>query len=316
MTNLQKNWPKIWLAIAAVIFISAFAARFFFPMEIYELSNRFELWRAGVHEFHENGLSGLLRDACDPADPEARGCTCVALIHGLGDEPMTWRKLLVAPKKAWSKPVKLYAIAMKRSEEFIPGDRPENYRARVQADTLANALAPICPKWVLVGNSLGGWISAWIALDGKLPVEKLVLVDSAGLRGDASTNTSAGLFLSPTADHVREIFRRIYYKPLQIPEDAWGKITEHFVHADLGDILKAQTEEDFLDGRLQYLRVPTMVVWGAGDHLIPSSLGKEMRSMIPSSIWREIPECGHIPQKECPVSLIQGIDDMLRVGAM
>ena len=49
------------------------------------------------------------------------------------------------------------------------------------AETIGTAVESRCPRWTVAGNSLGGWISAWIALQRPALVERLVLIDAAGL---------------------------------------------------------------------------------------------------------------------------------------
>ena len=93
-----------------------------FPLQAFELNSRMALWLAGVHSFESAGMSGYERNFCDPADPEARGCTCVALIHGLGDDAFTWKKVLTAPSKEWKKPVRIFAFNLPHVTRYLDGD--------------------------------------------------------------------------------------------------------------------------------------------------------------------------------------------------
>lgn len=286
-----------------------------FSLEWRYATNRVRLYLNGVRSFHWENYSGLVKDTCDPHDPEARGCMCVALLHGLGDDASAFQKILVAPKAAWQKPVKLFALEVGRNRQFRDGDAPENYRVRNQASSIGQALAPVCPSWIVVGNSLGGWEAAWIALDHDVKVEKLVLLDAAGTRSGKDTRTLE-LFSKPMRETIDEFMGRLYYKPPKLSERTKARAADMLARSQLGKILQAQTEEDFLDGRVQSLRLPVMVLWGAKDGILPERVGKDLQSQIPGSIWREVPECAHLPAKECPLAVIQAINDMIRLGTM
>ncbi len=52
--------------------------------------------------------------------------------------------------------------------------------------------------------------------------------------------------------------------------------------------------------KLHEIRQPTLVVWGAEDHIFPLEVGRELQEMIPGSSLAVIPEAGHIPQWERP----------------
>jgi pimeloyl-ACP methyl ester carboxylesterase len=299
--------------ILGLVLLIGVVARFAFPIQTVSLWTHLKLWRAGVRSFYVDGISGLVRDHCDPVDPEARGCTCVALIHGLGDQPETWDKLLMAPRKYWAKPVKLYALRVLRNQRYLDDEPAEKYGARAQALQIADALAPLCNQWVIVGNSMGGWEATWIALEGKLRVSKLILLDSVGTRSSAAAARFFGA--DPTVESTKELWKHIYFKAPPIPDDFWPHIVDLVKKERMDKIIAAQKEEDLVDGRLTTLRVPTMVLWGKGDTLVPDTVGQEIHSLIPGSIWRDVPECGHVPERECHLAVIQAINEMLRFGA-
>ena len=81
-------------------------------------------------------------------------------------------------------------------------------------------------------------------------------------------------------------------------------------------MIEAQTDEDYLDGKAASMHRPTLIFWGQADRLTPISHGQMLKSQIPGSVWMEAPECGHLPQKECPLELIKAIGKMVDFGSV
>ena len=53
-----------------------------------------------------------------------------------------------------------------------------------------------------------------------------------------------------------------------------------------------------LEWLLERVDVPTLVVWGAEDRIIPVDSGRRIREAIPGASLEVIPECGHLPHVE------------------
>ena len=310
------------LAGIALIAVAAGSFVYFRPLQAAELSNRYDFWRAGVHDFESAGLHGYTADRCQDTIGHMKQCTCVALVHGLADDAQTWKKLLLLPNSGWLYPLKMYAFDLPGSGGSAAPSVPENpheaYRVRNQAKALKAAMAPLCARWMVVGNSLGGWVSSWLALDWPEGVDKLILVDSVGLKKGALGSEGASAldaFAHPTVASLKEFQRRAYFKGRPLPEHVWEAAARRMSESNARAVMEAQTSEDYLDGRVSALRLPTLVLWGQADQLVPESLGKALQAQIPASIWVEAPQCGHMPQKECPIDLIRAIGRMLNFGA-
>src|SRR3712207_1454852 len=54
-----------------------------------------EFAEAGVRTIQGTGLQGLEASTCESPDE----CTCIFLIHGMGDSSLTWRRLLTSTEK-------------------------------------------------------------------------------------------------------------------------------------------------------------------------------------------------------------------------
>lgn len=170
---------------------------------------------------------------------------------------------------------------------------------------------------VLVGNSMGGFISAEAVITQPERFEKLVLASAAGI-------SSARLRSEPTAAFARMLaaaapyafnlqtraFRRrraraiafanIVRHPARLrPELLWeffqgGMRADAFV-----DALGSLAGYDFLD-RLEQVEVPTLIVWGRNDRIVPPRDAGEFERRLRNSESVVFDDCGHLPMAERP----------------
>jgi pimeloyl-ACP methyl ester carboxylesterase len=166
----------------------------------------------------------------------------------------------------------------------------------------------------VVGNSIGGWIAAEIALLGSPRVSGVVLVDAAGLRLDADP---AADFFALTMDQVADLS---YYRPDafrinldRLPAPARAAMAGN--RAALGVYGGADMADAGLLGRLPAVTVPVLVVWGAADRMIPPAHGRAYAGAIPGAQFSLITEAGHLPQLETPDELLKVIGDFASVTA-
>ncbi len=154
----------------------------------------------------------------------------------------------------------------------------------------------------LMGHSMGGWISLAFAAAHPARVERLIVVDAAGLRFDPDMALERAL-LPATIDDVRTLIRANFQRPMRVPT---------FV---LRDVLRGARRDavpreallrrlvygdEHLDGHLERVIAPTLVVWGAGDPLTPLALGERIAARIPHARLKVFADCAHSPNVEQP----------------
>jgi pimeloyl-ACP methyl ester carboxylesterase len=161
---------------------------------------------------------------------------------------------------------------------------------------------------VVVGNSIGGWIAAEIALVGSPRVSGVVLVDAAGL---VISDYPAPDFFSLTMDQVADLS---YYRP-----DAFRIDLDHLPSAARAAMAgnraalsvyggPAMADPTLLD-RLPGVAVPVLVIWGEADRMIPVEQGQAYAKTIPNARFLLLPETGHLPQLEAPDRLLTAVWD-------
>jgi pimeloyl-ACP methyl ester carboxylesterase len=156
----------------------------------------------------------------------------------------------------------------------------------------------------VIGNSIGGWIAAEIALLASPRVSAVVLVDAAGLQLAADP---AADFFALTMDQVADLS---YYRPddfridvARLPEPAKAAMAANRA-ALLAYGGTAMADPGLLD-RLPAIAVPVLAVWGAADRMIPPAHGRAYAAAIPGAQFRVIAEAGHLPQLETPGELLR-----------
>jgi pimeloyl-ACP methyl ester carboxylesterase len=242
------------------------------------------------------------------------------LVHGLGGQWQNWLENI--PRLALDRRV----VAMD-----LPGFglTPEPADEKITIPGYGRCVNALCEKLgletvELVGNSMGGFVAAEVAIQFPERVNRLVLVSAAGI---SSAETLAAPILTfgrvATAIATNSAAR---YRSL-----AARAVTRHFslllvarhprlLKADLAyegffkgagkpgfdDALRASLDYDFRD-RLPEVRVPTLIVWGEKDSIIPVRDADEFERLIEDSRKLVMKDTGHIPMAERP----QAFNDVL-----
>ena len=170
---------------------------------------------------------------------------------------------------------------------------------------------------VFVGNSMGGFVSAELALSFHTRVERLVLVSAAGLSIETyrrqplltgariwgATATWAGA--RGQAVVTRPRMRRIGMQLLvRYPERLSPELTYELVRGTgkpgFIPALKALLSYSYRE-HLSRIEVPTLVVWGRNDMLVPRGDARKYVELIGDNCRREMFEdTGHLPMLERP----------------
>lgn len=227
----------------------------------------------------------------------------VLLLHGLGGSSANWR--LTIPALAGFRVIALDQIGAGRS------DKPSlNYRVATLVECLHEFMTVAgIDKATLVGHSQGGWVAAAYALAHPDRIERLVLVDSGGY-SPARINLppptrEALLRLNPsTLAGLRSVLELTFANKLMITDALVRTVFEQKLAANDGHVINAFIDsvlrgEDYVDGRLGALTMPTLVIWGREDALIPVVAADAFVADIPGAQKAVLEGCGHIPQLEC-----------------
>ncbi len=252
------------------------------------------------------------------------------LLHGFGGSVFSWRKVTETLGE------QARVIAFDRPG-FGLSARPAVTRTQTGAQNPYTPAAQVAlslglldelgiDKAILVGNSEGGAVAVNFALAHPERVAGLVLVDPALRSGGppawvrALYNTPQGTRLGPYLmrpfgeDAGLELLRRAYADPSRLTDaDIAGY--RRPLQADnwdsaLWEITKANRPEDLFP-RLGELEVPTLIISGAEDSVVPLEQSERAAENITGAEFKVLTDCGHLPQEECPRKFLTAVTPWL-----
>jgi pimeloyl-ACP methyl ester carboxylesterase len=167
----------------------------------------------------------------------------------------------------------------------------------------------------LVGVGVGGWIAAYMAVMCPSQLRHLVLVDATGIRPE--TAEILDVFVLPW----REIIERGFYDSSTSPE--YQRIYAATPIAEFGGIREAGRTmsmrmcfrpymyDPALPGMLGKVRVPTLIVWGKQDQIVPVECASLYQRAIPGATLRIVDRCGHFAHLEQPEQLASIVSEFV-----
>jgi pimeloyl-ACP methyl ester carboxylesterase len=252
----------------------------------------------------------------------------VVLIHGLASSSETWGRVM--PALAERTTVVAPDLIGHGGSAKALGDYSLGALANGVRDLL-NALGH--ERATLVGHSLGGGVAMQFAFQFPDRCERMVLVDSGGLGREVALYLRALSFpgleylLPPVfAPRVRAVgvslfglFRRVGLRPSATMEEGLrvyealgdGATRQAFFHTLRAAIDLAGQRPSALDRLYLMAAVPTLLIWGERDSIIPLRHGEAAHQALPGSILEVFEGIGHQPQQEAPERFVRVIVDFI-----
>jgi pimeloyl-ACP methyl ester carboxylesterase len=167
----------------------------------------------------------------------------------------------------------------------------------------------------LAGNFLGGWLAAEMAVMCPQVVDRLILVDAAGLKPENGEILDIFLY------GVAETRKLAFFDPEQAPEHKAlfaQERTPEEKEADLRGLematrlcWKPYMYDPSLPHLLPRLRMPTLVAWGREDRIVPIECAERYQAAIPGARLAVLERCGHLPHVERPHELADRVLEFL-----
>ncbi len=224
--------------------------------------------------------------------------TPIVLLHGFGSDHSSWHDI-------WR--------ALEKVRPVVTLDLPGHGRSPIGqtglADLVETVLAALQEAGIhrchLVGHSLGGAVALGVADTQRQLVRSLGLIAPAGLGPDIDAAFLSGFVGATQPGSMIPWLRRLFADP--------AMVTDGFVRATLqaqatpgrrehqrellSRLFPDGTQALQLAGNLQQLTMPTKVIWGAADQIIPARHARGLPAHVAVHI---APGVGHMPQLEAP----------------
>ncbi len=237
--------------------------------------------------------------------------TPIVFLHGFGADLSSWRAVL-APLEASHR---LLAID-------LPGHGRSLVPAQVGFEALVDAVQSVLDeeglsRVHLVGHSLGGAVALALAEAGTLDLRSLCLLAPAGLGPEIDGDFLRGFTRAEQEASLAPWLRRLFSDPGQVTPAyvrgvlrARGEALREHQRALVDRVFPDGTQACSLRGVLGQLAVPTKVIWGSEDRIIPVRHGHG----LPGRVALHVVACGHQPHIEAAALVASLVAEAVRAG--
>ncbi len=246
----------------------------------------------------------------------------LVLLHGSNSSLQTWEPWVARLGG------KYRVISFDQIGHGLTGPNPaHDYSAKSFVDTADALLTKLgVQKFALGGNSMGGWVAWHYALAHPEKLTALILVDAAGAPNSESKSVPLGFKIARMPIfktlmlHVtpRAVFAKTIHQTLSNDAIITDKMIDTYWELALYPGSRQATGERFATPRvpideaaIHALKVPTLVMWGEEDTLIPVSASHWFAKAIPGAKEIVYPHIGHIPMEEAADQSAKDVDMFL-----
>jgi len=151
---------------------------------------------------------------------------------------------------------------------------------------------------IVIGNSIGGWIAAEMALRKSPRVAGIMLLNAAGIdTGSPDRKIVDPMAISPAERTALAFHDPVRYGIAPTTPEALAAMQAN------QQTLRVYAGEPFmhdptLRARLADIDVPAMVVWGESDRIVDTDYGRLFAHSIPGATFEGVKEAGHFPHIE------------------
>ena len=248
------------------------------------------------------------------------GPSVIIFLHGFGASLESWRD--IAPELSRNNTI--YLIDLKG---FGNSSKPPDnkYSLQNQADIIYEFIRSTnLSNTTIVGHSYGGavvlltYLKAYLENERKL-ISRLVLIDAAGYIQKIPFFISylqkpilnwIIMNLVPSTLNASYTLHHLFYDKSLVKKDRIKRYSiffnkpgaYHSFVASAKQILPSDPE--IISSRIRSINIPTLIIWGIQDPIIPVEQAYRFNNDIPNSTLELIPGCGHIPHEEKPKLVI------------
>ena len=251
----------------------------------------------------------------------------IVLLHGYGASSFSWRywiPALAEHHEVWAVDLKGHGSAPAPCD---PNYSPHDHAELVHRFVIQKDLREL----TLFGHSMGGGVALLVALRllDQERLRRLVLVSSAAYGQHlppfvklARMGWRARLLFAavPKRRLTQWVLRSIVHDPSAVSGEQVKGYAEPLGKARhrLALIRTALSivpdDLDELNARFPEIDVPTLLLWGRQDRVVPLWVGERLCEEMPRATLEVLEDCGHLPAEERPTNSLEIVDTFLKAA--
>ncbi|UVE19261.1 alpha/beta hydrolase [Pseudomonas sp. LS44] len=290
------------LLLGLVLILAAAAATLYLSPAAFLATIRFvDLQRAGLsHEVKEVANLNIHYYEGGPTDGET-----ILMLHGFGANKDNWPRFA----KYFTKRYHVIAIDL---PGFGDSSKPDaSYDVGTQTERLAAFTKALgIEKVHIIGNSMGGHISALFAARHPQQVLSVALIDNAGVTaptpGELALRLKRGepnpLIVTKPED-FDQLLKFVFVEPPRLPERVKTYLAHMaIINSDHNNKIFQQLMERYipLESELGKIQAPALLLWGDQDRVLNVSSIEVMKPLLKNPTVVIMKDCGHAPMIERP----------------
>ncbi len=230
----------------------------------------------------------------------------IILLHGLGGYAERWISLIPHLSKK-------YHIFAPDLIGYGQSDKPSvDYTLEFFTKFVFDFIEALgIKKTFMIGTSLGGQIAVECTATQGPIIEKTVLISPAGIMRKSTPTLDAYTMaaLYPNQESVKNAYQMMIGPDKQVSDISIERFITNMSRPNakmvfLSTLLGLKNAPDIFE-KLERINVPTMIIWGKEDKLIPFEYSKQFVSSIKNCQFMPMEGCGHSPYVEDPEKLAE-----------
>ena len=223
----------------------------------------------------------------------------LVLLHGLGGYAERWSNLLPYLNKK-------YHIFAPDLIGYGQSDKPSvDYTPEFFTKFVFDFMETLgIKKTYIIGTSLGGQIVAECAATHSPVIEKIILISPAGImrRSTPTLDAYTMAALYPNKDSVKNAYQMMVGPGKPVSEISIERFVNNMSRPNakmvfLSTLLGLKNAPDIFE-KLAMINIPTMIVWGREDKMIPFEYAQQFTASIRNCELMPMEGCGHSPYVE------------------
>ncbi len=319
---MKKGWKITLIIISALLFLILIGP-FLIPIPPLENTQPPETLADEDGQFIE------INDLTVHYKQKGSGKPTFILLHGFGASTFSWREV-IDPLSEYGLVIAYDRPAFGLTERPLVWKEDNPYTQKSNIELLLSLLdVKNIDQAVLIGNSAGGTLATAFTLTHPERVLALIEVDAAIYQTRPDSALLDWLLNTPQVDHLGPLIARRLggTQGEAFIESAWhdpSPLEENpEILAGYRKPLKAEnwdralwehtkaTNPPELSSQLSQINVPTLVISGDDDRIVPVENSRRLAKAIPHAKLVILENCGHLPQEECPDAFLGAIENFL-----